>query len=185
MKNFKRVFWLVGTVAAIALIPRTTMADTKITVYSQAQDGITDAFSSDFNTQGGLSPGATYVQASDLYLTANRTGSSVGTVYIACFELLNVFDVECMATFKFTDGALKFGDRGHAVNNSINVQGFYSEEDELLNCQPIVNVLAISGGTGALQCSQGQVTITHTPVNPTGPNCAHTKHNYQFDLVLL
>jgi hypothetical protein len=104
MKNFKRVFWLVGTVAAIALIPRTTMADTKITVYSQAQDGITDAFSSDFNTQGGLSPGATYVQASDLYLTANRTGSSVGTVYIACFELLNVFDVECMATFNLPTG---------------------------------------------------------------------------------
>jgi hypothetical protein len=87
------------------------------------------------------------------------------------------FDAICIATLKTSNGT-----------NTINIQGYYTEIAELQNnCGPITQVLGVSGGTGAYNGAQGQVTLTHTPVNPDltpGHQCYHITHDFSFAVSL-
>jgi hypothetical protein len=83
-------------------------------------------------------------------------------------------DAICIAVIKSANGT-----------DAISVQGYYSEAGELLNnCGPVIQVLSVTGGTGAYNAAQGQVTVTHIPVNPVGPTCAHSVHDFIFAVSL-
>lgn len=160
-------------VSGLAIAPHKAKADqTTFTLYTQSVDGITDTGSTDFPA-----PGSTFIQASALYTTPDRTGNPVGTIYLSCSLMFTGFDAMCIATLKTSNGT-----------DAINVQGYYTEIAELQNnCGPIVQVLGISGGTGIYNGAQGQVTVTHTPVNPDrtpGAQCAHTIHDFSFAVSL-
>ena len=194
MKVFKKRNHAVGLVIAIALAPSMTLAVTGpavLTFYTQAVDGETAAFSVDYlGASGNVNPGATFVQGSEVYLTANRTGPSVGTAYIACSQMIAPTDVQCISTFKFKDGAVKLPGGVPAVKSSINVAGFYTEAGGIEPpCNPTTNVQSVTGGTGAAFLgSQGQLTIVHSGENPDltpGNFCNHTKHNFKFVFTLL
>jgi hypothetical protein len=175
MVNVRWIFSVVAG-ALIAVSPIVAVADNPhntITLYTQSVDDVSDALSVDFG-----SPGGGYVQASSLYLTVdhngNPTGPAIGTIYVACTSLMNPATIVCNATFMFDEG------------DSINAQGFYTEEGEVPPaCPAVTNLLAISGGTGDYQGVQGQLTIIHNGVNPDPNNfCAHSIHNFQFNLQL-
>jgi hypothetical protein len=154
--------------AALSISPSTAKAEQiNFTLYSQSVDGVTDFYGPGFGP-----PGSTYVQASALYTTPDRTGTPIGTIYLSCTVMLTQFDAMCIATMKSVNGT-----------DAINIQGYYSEAAELLNnCGPVVQVLGVSGGTGAYEGAQGQLTVTHTPVNPAPPiqGCAHSTHDFMF-----
>ena len=195
MKILHKSHCVIKFIAATALMAGIVPAAnaTNLTLYSVSVDHNpphatdTDAFSVDYlNPTGTPNPGATYVQASDLYLTQSRTGPIVGTVYVSCSQLIAATDVYCTGTFKFRDG-----------RNSINIQGFYTEKDAIGTrngspiCVPTVNVVAVAGGTGPLlQGVLGQLAITHTPTPEPGqtldPNtfCDHHTHNFRYDFSL-
>jgi hypothetical protein len=158
--------------AALAISPFEAKAEqTNFTLYSQSVDGVTDFFG-----PGAGPPGSTFVQASALYTTSNRTGTPIGTIYLSCIVMLNQLDALCTATMKSANGT-----------DAINIQGYYSEVAELSNnCGPVVQVLGVSGGTGAFKGAQGEVTVTHTPVNPAPPSqgCAHSTHDFMFAVSL-
>ena len=63
---------------------------------------------------------------------------------------------------------------------------YYTEAAELSNnCGRVVQVLGVSGGTGAYNGAQGQVSVTHLPVNPDPNNaCAHSVHDFIFAVSL-
>jgi hypothetical protein len=157
--------------AALAISPSKAAEQTKFTLYSQSVDGVTDFYGPGFGP-----PGSTYVQASALYTTPDRTGTPVGTIYLCCTVMLNQLDAMCIATIKSANGT-----------DAINIQGYYSEVAELSNnCGPVVQVLGLSGGTGAYRGAQGELSVTHTPVNP-GPlsqGCAHSTHDFMFAVSL-
>ena len=199
MTLFKKPHFLFTMIAAIGSTACmvTAAGAANLTLYSVSIDHSpplatdTDAFSVDYlnppTPTGTPNPGATYVQASDLYLTASRNGPIVGAVYVSCSQLIVFTDVYCTGTFKFRDG-----------RNSINIQGFYTEKDAIGSrngspiCVPTVNVVAVAGGTGPqLQGVLGQLAITHTPTPEPGqtldPNtfCDHHTHNFRYDFSLL
>src|SRR5690242_17514772 len=104
MKTSRKSYCINGIIGAIALMPCIGRADNshlQLTVYSQVEDGVTAAVSSDFDLQGNPSPGASYVQASDFYLTSNRTGTPAGKAYVVCNLLLGPVEAQCAGTFKF------------------------------------------------------------------------------------
>lgn len=178
MKTSRKSYCINGIIGAIALMPCIGMADNshlQLTVYSQVEDGVTAAVSSDFDLQGNPSPGASYVQGSDFYLTSNRTGTPAGKAYVVCNLLLGPVEAQCAGTFKFVNG------------DTIDIQGYISEAAQVPPlCQPSFNVVSVSGGTGNFIGVQGQLGVTHTPVNPDPANfCAHSVHNYKFDFTLL
>jgi hypothetical protein len=158
--------------AGLAISPsKATAEQTNFTLYSQSVDGVTDFFGPGFGP-----PGSTYVQASALYTTPDRTGPPAGTIYLSCIEMLNQVDAMCIATMKSANGT-----------DAINIQGYYTEAAEIANnCGPIVQVLGVSGGTGAYKGAQGELSVTHIPVNPAPPSqgCAHTTHDYIFAVSL-
>ena len=194
MKIFTKLNYAAGLIAAIALAPGMTTAATGsavLTFYTQAVDGETAAFSVDYlSSSGNVNPGATFVQGSELYLNANRTGPSVGTAYIACSQMIAFTDVQCISTFKFKDGAVKLLGGVPAARSSINVAGFYTEAGGIEPpCGPTTNVQSVTGGTGAAFLgSQGQLTIVHSGEDSdTAPGhfCSHTHHNFKFVFTLL
>lgn len=195
MKILHKSHYVIKFIATTALMAGIVPAAsaTNLTLYSMSVDHNppqvtdTDAFSVDYlNPTGTPNPGATYVQASDLYLTPSRTGPIVGTVYVSCSQLIAFTDVDCTGTFKSRDR-----------KNSINIQGFYTEKEAIgirngsPICVPNVNVVAVAGGTGPLlQGVLGQLAITHTPTAEPGqtldPNtfCDHHTHNFRYDFSL-
>jgi hypothetical protein len=192
MKNLAKPGIAAGLIAAAALMPATAVAGTGpavLTFYTQAVDGETAAYSVDYFASNGYpNPGASFVQGSELYLNANRTGPSVGTAYIACTQMIAPTDVQCVATFKLKDGAVTLAGGAVAAKSSINVAGFYTEaEGVTAPCLPNTNVLSVTGGTGAaFTGSQGQLTIVHSGEDPDpGNSCTHTHHNFKFVLTLL
>jgi hypothetical protein len=160
-------------VTGLAIAPHKAEAEqTNFTLYTRSIDNITDTASTDFPN-----PGSTFIQASALYTTPDLTRNPVGTIYLSCNVLFTGFDAMCIATLKTSNGT-----------DAINIQGYYTEIAELQNnCGPVVQVLGVSGGTGAYNGAQGQVTVTHTPVNPDrtpGAQCAHTIHDFSFAVSL-
>jgi hypothetical protein len=158
--------------AVLAISPSKAKAEqTNFTLYSRSVDGVTDFFG-----PGAGPPGSTFVQASALYTTPNRTDTPIGTIYRSCTLMLNQLDSMCIATMKSANGT-----------DAINIQGYYSEVAELSNnCGPVVQVLGVSGGTGAYEGAQGELSVTHTPVNPAPPSqgCDHSTHDFMFAVSL-
>jgi hypothetical protein len=168
MNGFEKLFL---AVCAIALMPVATLADDShrtVTYYTVAFDGTNDAVSIDYP-----SPGATFVQVVKLYSTPAMTEPSVGTLYTSCNSLLSPLDAFCSSTLRYSNGI-----------DSFNIVGYYTELLTPPACPPSTIVNAISGGTGAFQAAQGQVSITHTPINPDD-QCNHTQHGYRFKISLL
>jgi hypothetical protein len=165
----RKVLFL-GCLWVVFAAPAAAADQATFTLYSQSVDGITD-----FAGTGFPAPGATYVQASALYTTPDRTGIPAGTIYLSCNLLLTPFDGSCIAAIKFANGT-----------DAINVQGYYTEAAELSNnCGQVVQVLGVSGGTGAYNGAQGQVSVTHIPVNPDPKNyCFHSVHDFIFAVSL-
>jgi hypothetical protein len=183
MTIYRKLFCIVSIatiISGIVFTPGVAKAETTLTVYTQAVDGppaspaslgpATNTLSSDFG-----SPGARYVQETNLFSRSSLTGNPVGNVTVACIELINVFDAECMATFTFNK------------TDSITLAGFYTEGDQQPPLCISVNYIAISGGTGKYHGAQGQVKVTHTPVFQPSDNvsqCQHEIHDYRYDISL-
>jgi hypothetical protein len=165
----RKVLFL-GCLCVVFAAPAAAADQTTFTLYSRSVDGSTD-----FAGTGFPAPGSTFVQASALYTTPDRNGIQVGTIYLSCNLLLTPFDGMCIAAIKFANGT-----------DAINAQGYYTEAAELSNnCGRVVQVLGVSGGTGAYNGAQGQVSVTHIPVNPDPNNaCAHSVHDFIFAVSL-
>ena len=181
MKISGKLFFVINAlVGALAFAPGIASADNTLTFYTQVVDGppaspaalgpATDALSSDVGT-----PGARYVQESNLYSGSSFTGYPVGKVRVACTELMALLDAECVATFIFNG------------TDSITIAGFYTESAQQPPQCISVNYLAITGGTGKYRQARGQVKATHIPVFQPSDDvnqCQHEIHDYRYDISL-